>query len=55
MVEVLVAEFGGDEEETRFEDAEGGGERDGVEVFDFERENLFSRVFDRDLVEISLL
>jgi hypothetical protein len=55
LVEVLVAEFRGDEEEARFEDAEGRGDGDRVEVLDLEGLNFLLFVLDRDFVEISLL
>lgn len=50
----MIAEFGSDEEETGFENAEGGGDGDGVEVFDFEGLNFFVLVLDGDFVQISL-
>jgi hypothetical protein len=55
LVEVLVAELGRDEEESRLEDAEGRGDGDGVEVLDLECGHLLVLMLDRHLVQITLL
>lgn len=53
-VSLLVAEFGSDEEETGFENAETGGYWDGVEVLDFECFDFFVFVFNGHLEEIAV-